>query len=81
MRAALKLYSRPGCQLCDELATELMPLIEGFAALEIINIDEDMELKKRYGLRIPVLVGGEQELSAFPLDVTAVRKYMASDHG
>jgi len=81
MRAALKLYSRPECHLCDELVTALMPIIEGFAQLEVVNIDEDPELKKRYGLRIPVLVGGGRELSTFPLDVTAVRAFLAGEHG
>ncbi len=77
----LRLFSRPECHLCDELVTALEPIIRGRARLEIVNIDDDLTLKKRYGLRIPVLVGEAQELSAYPLDAAAVEAYLASDHG
>ncbi|NNC63293.1 MAG: glutaredoxin family protein [Gammaproteobacteria bacterium] len=77
----LRLFSRPECHLCDELAIALEPVIRGRARLEIVNIDDDLTLKKRYGLRIPVLVGDEQELSAYPLDAVAVEAFLASDHG
>jgi len=77
----LRLYSRPECHLCDELAAALDPIIRGRARLEVVNIDNDLALKKRYGLRIPVLVGGDRELSAYPLDAAAVETYLTSVHG
>ena len=46
--------------------------------MEIINIDHDLALKKRYGLRIPVLAGTEEELSGYPLDAQAVEAYLAA---
>jgi hypothetical protein len=72
------LYSRPGCHLCDELAEELEPLIRGRADIRIVNIDGDLDLKKLYGLRIPVLAVEGCELSGYPLDVAAVEDYLGS---
>lgn len=77
----LRLFSRPDCHLCDELAVALHPIIRGRARLEIVNVDDDLTLKKRYGLRIPVLVGDAQELSAYPLDGAAVEAYLTADDG
>jgi len=77
----LRLFSRPECHLCDELAAALDPIIRGRARLEIVNIDDDLALKKRYGLRIPVLVGDAQELSAYPLNAAAVEAYLAPEDG
>ena len=74
----LNLYSRPGCHLCDELARELVPMLRGRADVRIVNIDGDRDLKKLYGLRIPVLTAAGQELSEYPLDVEAVEAYLVS---
>ncbi len=74
----LNLYSRPDCHLCEELAEALAPLLRGRAEVRVVNIDQDLELKKRYGLRIPVLTAGDTELSEFPLDVAAVEAYLDS---
>ena len=76
----LRLFSRPECHLCDELAEALEPMIRGRAHLEVVNIDDDLTLTERYWLRIPVLVGNdEQELSAYPLDAAAVEAYLAAE--
>ena len=74
----LNLFSRPGCHLCEELAEQLALLLNGRAQVRIVNIDGDLELKKRYGLRIPVLAADERELSGYPLDTDAVEAYLAS---
>ena len=74
----LQLYSRPGCHLCEELAERLARLLQGRADVRIVNIDDDPVLKKRYGLRIPVLAAEGRELSAYPLDVEAVEAYLAA---
>lgn len=78
----LRLYSRPECHLCDELAASLDQIIRGRARLEVVNIDDDQTLTERYWLRIPVLVGNdEQELSAYPLDEAAVEAYLGPNNG
>jgi Glutaredoxin-like domain (DUF836) len=74
----LVLYSRPGCHLCEQLATELEPLLRGRATIELKDVDESVALERRYGMRIPVLVDGDIELSAYPLDRERVERYLNS---
>jgi hypothetical protein len=74
----LVLYSRPGCHLCEELAAELEPLLRGRAVVELKDVDESVALERRYGLRIPILVDGDTELSGYPLDRAAVERHLNS---
>jgi len=77
----LVLFSRENCHLCDRLRAALAPVIADRATLEIVDIDSDPQLVERYGLRIPVLVGGGQELSGFPLNAAALEGYLARGDG
>lgn len=55
-KAHVKLYTRPGCHLCEEAKGEI--LAAGCAdeyVLEEVNIDEDPALKELYGWEIPVI--------------------------
>jgi Glutaredoxin-like domain (DUF836) len=76
--ATLTLYSRPECHLCDLLTEELAPLVGNRVRLEVIDIGTDPGLERRYGLRIPVLVAGDIELSGYPLDHERVGRYLAA---
>ncbi|HEX6997083.1 MAG TPA: glutaredoxin family protein [Gammaproteobacteria bacterium] len=73
----LVLYSRPGCHLCEEMLAELEPLLEGRADVRIVDVSGDPELERRYGLRIPVLVAGDIELSEHPLDRERVERMLS----
>jgi len=75
---ALILYSRPGCHLCEDVAAQLEPLLRGRATLDIVDVDSSIALERRYGLRIPVLVDGDVELSSYPLDVERVTRHLAA---
>ena len=74
----LTVYSRPGCHLCEELVEELLPLVRGQAEVSVVDIDTDRELQARYGVRIPVVVCGAEELSGFPLNRAAILDYFRS---
>lgn len=51
-----RLYTRPGCGLCDEALDLLAPFERRKRlALEVIDIETDPALLRRYLLRIPVL--------------------------
>lgn len=51
-----KLYSRPGCHLCDVMLQELRSIDQkNKISIEILNIDKDPVLYQKYALRIPVL--------------------------
>ena len=75
----LMLYSRPDCHLCEAVVERLQPLLAGRSVeLEIVDVDSSVSLERRYGLRIPVLVAGEVEISGYPLDEARVRRYLES---
>ena len=73
----LTVMSRSGCHLCEQVIEELVPLIRGRAHLEVVDIDTDPELVAQYGLRVPVVVGDERDLSEFPLDRDAVNGFLS----
>lgn len=73
----LTLYSRPGCHLCELLLEELEPLLGQGALVETVDVEDDPELERRYGLRIPVLVSDGVELSSYPLDRARVERFLA----
>ena len=73
----LTLYSRPGCHLCELLLEELAPLLGQEALVETVDVEDDPELERRYGLRIPVLVSDGVELSSYPLDRARVERFLA----
>ncbi len=50
------LYGRPGCHLCDAAAPVLETIARAAGArLVRVNVDEDDDLLRRYGLEIPVV--------------------------
>ncbi|HCA27420.1 MAG TPA: thioredoxin family protein [Betaproteobacteria bacterium] len=72
----LTLYSRHGCHLCDDMRDELRALQERFPfRLEIVDIDADPALVKRFGALAPVLMAGETELCHYFLDRRALDAY------
>jgi glutaredoxin len=54
-------YSRHGCHLCEDAVNILESMREELAfEIEIIYIDGNPELEKRYGEQVPVThIGGE----------------------
>lgn len=68
------LHTRAGCGLCDELLAELDRL--GLASryrLREVDVDGDRALKKRHGLRLPVLEVEGEECWAGPVEPAAFR--------
>jgi hypothetical protein len=62
------LYSRDDCHLCEIVEAELDRLREVIPhRLSRVNIDEVPELKKKYGLIIPVVDVGPYQLKS-PID-------------
>ena len=76
MKVPLRIYSRPGCHLCEQLLEELMPLVRGRVEIEVVNIDDDAELTRAYGTRIPVLEYAGEFVCQYTLDDSALRKIL-----
>ena len=51
---SLKFYTRPDCHLC-ELAWDVLEQAGLNSEVSMVNIEDDVELLHRYGLRIPVI--------------------------
>ena len=75
----LTVYSRSRCHLCDELLTELEPLVNGRAAIEVVDIDTEPALRDQYDILIPVVCAGGRELCNYRLDRAAVLAWLAED--
>lgn len=76
-RAQVRLYTRPGCHLCEEMLREM--LAAGCAdeyQLEEINIDDDPALKQRYGQKIPVLTINGKEAFKYRLTAAQFRQHI-----
>ncbi len=58
----LVLFSRPDCHLCD-VASEM--LVTRNLPFLVKNIDTDLDLIRRYGVRIPVLFRPDIEAELF----------------
>lgn len=73
MNKELLLYGRAGCHLCDEMEMELRPLARSYGwSLKVVDVDGDEALAERYGLKVPVLMAGDQEVCHYILDREAV---------
>ena len=52
----LRLLSRPGCGLCEEMRRQVDTILAGLPLQwEVVDVDSDPELARRYGESIPVL--------------------------
>lgn len=73
----LTLFSREGCHLCELVREEVEPWRErlGFD-LEVVDVDRDPALQQRYGLLVPVLADGEQEICRYFFDPDALSRHL-----
>ncbi|MXS85154.1 glutaredoxin family protein [Nitrosomonas sp. HPC101] len=76
----LAIYGRKGCHLCEEMIASLCNLQKEFRfEFTVINIDEDENLIRLYGVRVPVLfaVNEKKELCHYFLDSEVLDAYFA----
>ena len=78
MSAAVTLYGRPGCHLCD-VAREALERVRTDAPFELreIDIEGDDELFKRYLERIPVVCLDGEELFEYHVDEATLRRRLS----
>lgn len=72
----LILYDRPGCHLCEQAFALIESMGQG-QACDSVDIEQDIQLLRRYGLRIPVLqrkdTGAELD---WPFDSTRLAQFL-----
>ena len=74
------LYTRAGCHLCDEARKQLDQLRSQTAfELEVVDIDQDPELQRRYNDEVPVIFIHGRKAFKFRIDpqafLTKVRQH------
>ena len=71
----LTLYSREGCALCEELLAELAPWAAARGAtIEVRDVDDDPLTRRRWGLKIPVLLVDGETAACGRLDWDALER-------
>ena len=73
--ARLRLLTRSGCHLC-EVAAETLTRLGAEAGLvpELVDVDDEDELRTEYGDRVPVVLLDGREHSYFTVDVDRLRR-------
>jgi len=66
----ITLYGRDGCHLCDDARAVLDRVAEPY---DVVDIESDDDLLKRYLERIPVVVVDGDEVFDFFVDEAALR--------
>ena len=75
---SLTLYYRQDCHLCEQMLAEIHALYDDSLDVRLVDVDSALELKKRYGLKVPVLTGGEREICHGRLDTSSLEEYLLS---
>ncbi len=74
----LLLYSRPDCHLCD-VAEGLLHAAGLGDTYQKIDIESDLKLLRRYGIRVPVLFHNNFQTELFwPFDQAGLSDFMES---
>lgn len=73
----LTLYSRSYCHLCDDMVVRLRQLQAGIRfEFDVVDVDRDPVLERRYGDKVPVLACGERELCHYFLDLAVITAFL-----
>ena len=71
------LYTRPGCHLCDEIKSQISPLLRGAGArLREVNIDATPILRARYDLDVPVIFLGARKVAKHRVDLEQFQRQL-----
>jgi thiol-disulfide isomerase/thioredoxin len=75
----ITVYSREGCHLCDDALGVLRPLAAEFAVpVEVVDIEADDDLHRRFLERIPVVSLDGDELYDFFVDEEDLRSRLGN---
>ena len=78
MSSRLTLVHRDGCHLCDEMIADLQALGRTLALppVEVVDVDSDPQLQRRYGVQVPVLLLDGTKVCHFRLDEDELRRLL-----
>lgn len=73
----IRVYSRPGCHLCEQLIEELLPILRQRIRVDVVDIDTSASWLAKYGSRIPVVEYAGREICQYTLDAAAIHAILA----
>lgn len=74
----LTVYGREYCHLCHDMVAALEALQPQYQfSLEVVDVEEDEALERRYGQLVPVLTANGEEICHYHLDPAALAAYLA----
>jgi glutaredoxin len=73
----IRVYSRPGCHICEELVEALLPRVRRRADVEVVDIDTREDWRKAYDIRVPVVELNGQFVCQYTLDTDALEHALA----
>jgi glutaredoxin len=74
-RVVVTLYTREGCQLCDEAKAAMLPVVtRAGAEFREIDIDDDAELRAMYNDSVPVIFVGADFFARYRVDAKKFEK-------
>lgn len=80
MAVQLRLYTRQGCHLCEDMAQALAePAVQQGFSVRAIDISNSSELERVYGSRVPVLMLADRLICETFLDPHALQQAL-SEH-
>lgn len=74
----VRVYSRPGCHLCERLIEELVPLLAGRGELEVRDVDTNGDWLEWFGQRVPVVTIDERVVCEALLDRQALERALSA---
>ena len=74
--ATLRVYSRRGCHLCEDLIEQLMPLLDERLELEVCDIDTRSDWREQYDTRVPVVEYDGELVCQYHLDRDAIARVL-----
>ena len=75
----LTLYTGPNCSLCDKAEAILYQAGLNSSQFEKIDVTGNLELKKSYGLKIPVLAKSEDGQELFwPFELESLLEFLSA---
>jgi hypothetical protein len=77
--AAIHVYSRRGCHLCEVLIEELLELNRGRLEVEIRDIDSCEEWREQFDTRIPVVKYDGDLICQYHLDRDSLARILNSE--
>ena len=82
MTAALTLYTRKDCCLCDEMKAAVAKAANKIEiALEEIDVDSSAELAERYGSEVPVLFINGRKAFKYRVEAKELERRLKAESG